>query len=53
MVQTRFALILFFSMVAHKAACHAPTLLMALLVQQDVGGTLVLFTQNSNTEDLS
>ena len=24
MVQTRFALILFFSMVTHKAACHAP-----------------------------
>ena len=39
MVQTRFALMLFFSMVAHKAACHAPTLSLALLVQQDVGDT--------------
>ena len=35
MVQTRFALILFFSMVAHKAAFPS----MVLLVQQDVGGT--------------
>ena len=39
MVQTRFALILFFSMVARKAACRAPFPSMVLLVQQDVGGT--------------
>ena len=39
MVQTRFALMLFFSMVAHKVTCNAPTLSMALLVQQDDGGT--------------
>ena len=38
MVQTRFVLILFFSMVTRKAACHAPTLSGALLVQQDVIG---------------
>ena len=46
MMQTRFALILFFSMVAHKAACDAPTLSKAFLKSvktwyssADVGGT--------------
>ena len=31
MVQTKFALILFLGMVAHKAACHATTLSKAFL----------------------
>ena len=47
MMQTRFTLILFFSMVTYKAACHAPVLSMALLV----GG--IFFTQNSKIEDQS
>ena len=36
MVQTRFALILFLCMVAHKAACHAPTLSKAFLKSLDM-----------------
>ena len=55
MVQTRFALILYFCMVAHKAACHTLSkgffeinedMIQILLVLE------VLFTQYSEVEDL-
>ena len=55
MVRTRFALILYFRMVAHKAACH--TLLKAFfLINEDMVQILlmleVLFKQDSDVEDL-
>ena len=55
MVQTRFALILYFRMVAHKAACH--TLSKAFFeIKVDMVQILlmleVLFTQDSKVEDL-
>ena len=54
MVRTRFALILYFRMVAHKAACH--TLSKAFLKSMKTWYRLlmleVLFTQDSNVEDL-
>ena len=50
MVRTRFALILYFCMVAHKAACHT------LSINEDMVQILlmleVLFTQDSKVEDL-
>ena len=48
MVRTRFALILHFRMVDHKAACHtlSKAFLQILLVLE------VLFTQDSEVEDL-
>ena len=46
MVRTRFALILYFRMVAHKAACHTLSMVQILLVLE------VLFTQDSEVEDL-
>ena len=57
MVRTRFALILYFRMVAHKAACH--TLSKAFLKSMKTWYRVqillmleVLFTQNSKVEDL-
>ena len=55
MVRTRFGLILYFRMVAHKAACH--TLSKAFFeINEDMVQILlvleVLFTQNSEVEDL-
>ena len=55
MVRTRFSLILYFRMVAHKAACH--TLSKAFFeINQDMVQILlvleVLFTQDSEGEDL-
>ena len=55
MVRTRFALILYFSMVAHKAACH--TLVKGFFeINEDMVQILlmleVLFTQDSEVEDL-
>ena len=55
MVQTRFALILYFRMVTHKAACH--TLSKAFFeISEDMVQILlmldVLFTQDSKVEDL-
>ena len=55
MVRTRFALILYFRMVAHKAACH--TLSKAFFeISEDMVQILlmleVLFTQDSKVEDL-
>ena len=55
MVRTRFALILYFRMVAHKAACH--TLSKAFFqINEDMVQILlvleVLFTQNSEVKDL-
>ena len=48
-MRTRFALILFLRMVAHKAACHT-------LINEDMVQILlvleVLFTQDSKVEDL-
>ena len=55
MVRTRFALILYFRVVAHKAACHTlskafsksmKTWLQILLMLE------ILFTQDSKAEDL-
>ena len=55
MVRTRIALILYFRMVAHKAACH--TLSKAFFeINEDMVQILlvleVLFTQDSEVEDL-
>ena len=55
MVRTRFALILYFRTVAHKAACH--TLSKAFLksnedIVQILLMLVVLFTQDSKVEDL-
>ena len=55
MVRTRFALILYFRMVAHKAACY--TLSKAFFeISEDMVQILlvleVLFTQDSEVEDL-
>ena len=55
MVRTRFALILYFRMVAHKTACH--TLSKAFFeIDEDMVQILlvleVLFTQDSKVEDL-
>ena len=51
MVRTRFALILYFRMVAHKAACH--TLSKAFLKSMKILLMLeVLFTKGSKVEDL-
>ena len=55
MLRTRFALILYFRMVAHQAACH--TLSKAFFeINEDMVQILlmfeVLFTQNSKIEDL-
>ena len=54
MVRTRFALILYFRMVAHKAACHT---LSFFQINEDMVQILllleVLFTQDSKVEDLS
>ena len=55
MVRTRFALILYFRIVAHKAACH--TLSKAFFkIDEDMVQILlvleVLFTQDSEVEDL-
>ena len=51
MVRTRFALILYFRMVAHKAACHtlSKAFLKSMKTMADVGG---IFTQDSKVEDL-
>ena len=55
MVRTKFALILYFRMVTHKAACH--TLSKAFFeIDEDMVQILlvmeVLFTQDSEVEDL-
>ena len=55
MVRTRFALILYFRMVAHKAACH--TFVKGFFeINEDMVQILlmleVLFTQDSKVEDL-
>ena len=54
MMRTTFALILYFRMVAHKAACH--TLSKAFLINEDMVQILlmleVLFTKDSKVEDL-
>ena len=55
MVRTRFALVLYFRMVAHKAACH--TMSKAFLeINADMVQVLlmleILFTQNSKDEDM-
>ena len=55
MVRTRFSLIFYFRMVAHKAACH--TLSKAFFeINKDMVHILlvleVLFTQDSEVEDL-
>ena len=55
MVRTRFALILYFRMVANKAACH--TLSKAFFkINEDMVQILlmleVIFTQDSKVEDL-
>ena len=50
MVRTRFALILYFRMVAHKAACH--TLPKAFLKSMILLMLKVLFSQDSKVEDL-
>ena len=54
MVRTRFALILYFRLVAHKAACY--TLKGFFEINEDMVQILlvleVLFTQDSEVEDL-
>ena len=54
MVQTRFVLILFLDMVAHKAACHAATMSKAFEINEDMVQILlmleVLFTQDSKID---
>ena len=53
-MRTRFALILYFRMVAHKAACH--TVESFFEINEDMVQILlvleVLFTQDSEVEDL-
>ena len=54
-MQTRFALILYFNMVAHKAACN--TLIKGFFeINEDMEQILlmfeILFTQDSKVEDL-
>ena len=53
-MQTRFALILYFLMMTHKAACH--TLSKAFLINEDMLQILlmleVLCTQDSKVEDM-
>ena len=50
MVRTRFALILYFRMVAHKAACH--TLSKAFFeINEDIV-QILLMSQDSKVEDL-
>ena len=55
MVRTRFALILYFRMVAHKAACHSLSKAF-LKIDEDMVQILlvleVLFTQDSEVKDL-
>ena len=56
MVRTRFALILYFRMVIHKAACHS--LSKAFFIQTNEGMVQILlmfeilFSQDSVVEDL-
>ena len=55
MVRTRFALILFFHMMAHKAACHTLSKAFFEIIEYMVQILLmleVLFTQDSKVEDL-
>ena len=55
MVETRFALILYFRMVAHKAACHALSKAFFEINEDMVQIVLMLeiiFTQDSKVEDL-
>ena len=52
MVRTRFALILYFRMVAHKAACHTPSRAFLKSMVQILLMLEVLFTQDSKVEDL-
>ena len=56
MVRTRFALILYFCMVAHKAACHTLSKAFFEIDEDMVPILLVLevlfFTQDSEVEDL-
>ena len=55
MVQTRLALILYFRMVAHKAACHTLSKAIFEINEDMVQIPLmleVLFTQDSKVEDL-
>ena len=55
MVRTRFALILYFRMVAHKAACHTLSKAVFEINENMVQILLmleVLFTQDSKVEDL-
>ena len=55
MVRTRFALILYFRMVAHKAACHTLSKAFSEISEEMVQILLmlgVLFTQESKFEDL-
>ena len=55
MVRTRFALILYFRMVAHKAACHTYSVKGFFKINEDMVQILlmleVLFTQDSKVED--
>ena len=56
MVRTRFALILYFRMVAHKATCHTLSEVFFFEIDEDMVQILlmleVLFTQDSKVEDL-
>ena len=55
MVRNRFALILYFRMVAHKAACHTLSKAFLEIIEDMVQILLmleVLFTQDSKVEDL-
>ena len=55
-MRTRFALILYFRMVAHKAACHTLSVKGFFEIDEDMVQILlvleVLFTQDSEVEDL-
>ena len=52
MVRTRFALILYFRMEAHKAACHTLSKAFLKSMVQILLVLEVLFTQGSEVEDL-
>ena len=52
MVRTRFAMILYFRIVAHKAACHALSKAFSKSMVQILLMLEVLFTQDSKVKDL-
>ena len=56
MARTRFSLILYYRMVAHKAACHTLSIFFFFEIYEDMVQILqmlkVLFTQDSEAEDL-